>query len=58
MVSKFDTNINTVNLNKYEFVPSFNQHKNANLDANTQYRKIKTNKNLSNAHKIDLSKIK
>ena len=57
--SKLDSkNANGITLNKYDFVPSFSHHKNVSLDVNSQYRKIKANKNLSNAHKIDLSKLK
>ena len=50
--------INTVQLSKYEFAPSFSHHKNISLDSNVQYRKFTTNKNPSNSHKIDISKIK
>lgn len=50
--------INTVQLSKYEFAPSFTHHKNISLDSNVQYRKFTTNKNPSNSHKIDISKIK
>ena len=50
--------INTVQLSKYEFAPSFTHHKNISLDQNAQYRKFTTNKNPTNSHKIDISKIK
>lgn len=51
-------NINGMPLNKYDFAPSITHHKNVSLDAGSQYRKFKVNKNLSNAHKIDLTKLK
>lgn len=49
---------NSITINKYDFVPSFKQHKNMNFDANVDYLKFKSNKNLKNAHKLHSVKIK
>lgn len=56
--SNFINISNTIQVNKYDFAPSFTHHKNISLDSNAQYRKFKSNKNSSNAHKIDSAKIK
>lgn len=49
-----DTRVtNMTNNKKYNFAPSFNLHQNLNLESNAQYRKFKSNKNSSNAHKIE-----
>jgi hypothetical protein len=40
-------NPNTIQMNKYEFAPSFSQHKNIITDSNSHYRKFKTNKSTS-----------
>lgn len=48
---------NTVNLNKYNFAPSFTYHKNTgtavSLEKNVKYRKFKSNKQAINAHRIE-----
>ena len=44
--------------NKYDFIPSFKQHKNLNFDANLEYRKFKSNKHMANSHKLHSVKIK
>jgi len=51
-------NMNTIQINKYEFAPSFTHHKNITLDTNSQYRKFKSNMNINKGKKIDISKIK
>ena len=50
---------NSIQINKYDFAPSFKQHKNnLNFDANTEYRKFKSNKHMANAHKMHSVKVK
>ena len=49
---------NTIQVTKYDFIPSFKQHKTINLDQNTHYRKFKPNKNPTNMHKMELGKLK
>ena len=46
--------------NKYNFVPSFKQHKNMNMnfDISSGYRKFKVKNNIANAHKLHSVKIK
>lgn len=39
-------NSNTIQVNKYEFAPSFTHHKNVTLDSNSQVRRFKTNKSI------------
>jgi hypothetical protein len=49
---------NTIQVTKYDFIPSFKHHKTINLDQNTNYRKFKPNKNPSTLHKVDMSRVK
>lgn len=44
--------------NKYDFIPSFKQHKNMNFDVSAEYRKFKNKSHLNNAHKLHAVKIK
>ena len=46
--------------NKYNFIPSFKQHKNMNmnLDVSSEYRKFKAKNHMTNAHKLHSVKIK
>ena len=37
------SNSNTIQVNKYDFAPSFKQHKTVTLDSNEHYRKFKSN---------------
>jgi len=48
----------TIQVNKYEFKPSFTHHKNITLDSNSQYRKFKGSMNANKGNKIDMSKIR
>jgi hypothetical protein len=49
---------NTIQVNKYDFIPSFKHHKNISMDSNVQYRKFKTNKNPTNMHQAEVGKVK